>query len=100
MSSYSEKMLTALKNEELTEANLMFEEALKKDEPEVLASLSEELQTLGFLEEAKRILEKLVADFPEEDVFYLSLAEIAIEDDDIDGAFEYLEKFNLTVRII
>uniref|UniRef100_UPI002583F808 tetratricopeptide repeat protein n=1 Tax=uncultured Enterococcus sp. TaxID=167972 RepID=UPI002583F808 len=92
MSSYSEKMLTALKNEELTEANLMFEEALKKDEPEVLASLSEELQTLGFLEEAKRILEKLVADFPEEDVFYLSLAEIAIEDDDIDGAFEYLEK--------
>jgi hypothetical protein len=73
MSSYSEKMLTALKNEKLTEANLMFEEALKKDEPEVLASLSEELQTLGFLEEGKRILEKLVADFPEEDVFYLSL---------------------------
>lgn len=30
MSSYSEKMLAALKNEDLTEANLMFEEALKK----------------------------------------------------------------------
>ena len=92
MSSYSEKMLAALKNEDLTEANLMFEEALKKDDPEILASLAEELQALGFLEEAKKVLEKLVTDFPQEDVFYLSLAEIAIENDDIDGAFSYLEK--------
>lgn len=92
MSSYSEKMLAALKDENLTEANLMFEEALKKDDPEILASLAEELQALGFLEEAKRVLEKLLKDFPEEDVFYLSLAEIAIEDDLIDDAFEYLEK--------
>ncbi|OJG85335.1 hypothetical protein RV13_GL001137 [Enterococcus raffinosus] len=85
-------MLAALKNEDLTEANLMFEEALKKDDPEILASLAEELQALGFLEEAKKVLEKLVTDFPQEDVFYLSLAEIAIENDDIDGAFSYLEK--------
>jgi tetratricopeptide (TPR) repeat protein len=92
MSSYSEKMLAALKNEDLTEANLMFEEALKKDDPEILASLAEELQALGFLEEAKKVLEKLVTDFPQEDVFYLSLAEIAIENDDIDEAFSYLEK--------
>lgn len=92
MSSYSEKMLAALKDENLTEANLMFEEALKKDDPEILASLAEELQALGFIEEAKRVLEKLLKDFPEEDVFCLSLAEIAIEDDLIDDAFEYLEK--------
>ncbi|MDT2658646.1 tetratricopeptide repeat protein [Enterococcus hulanensis] len=92
MSSYSEKMLAALKDENLTEANLLFEAALKKDEPEILASLAEELQALGFIEEAKRALEKLLKDFPEEDVFYLSLAEIAIEDDLIDDAFEYLEK--------
>ncbi|MDU5333557.1 tetratricopeptide repeat protein [Enterococcus sp.] len=92
MSSYSEKMLAALKAEDLSEANLMFEEALKKDTPEILASLAEELQALGFLDEAKRVLEKLLSDFPEEDIFYLSLAEIAIENDDIDGAFEYLEQ--------
>lgn len=92
MSSYSEKMLAALKAEDLSEANLMFEEALKKDTPEILASLAEELQALGFLNEAKRVLEKLLSDFPEEDIFYLSLAEIAIENDDIDGAFEYLEQ--------
>lgn len=92
MSSYSEKMLAALKDENLTEANLLFEAALKKDDPEILASLAEELQALGFIEEAKRALEKLLKDFPEEDVFYLSLAEIAIEDDLIDDAFEYLEK--------
>ena len=92
MASYSEKMLAALREEELSEANLMFEEALKKDSPELLASLEEELQSLGFLGETQRILEKLLADFPEEDMFYLSLAEIAIEEDDIDKAFEYLEQ--------
>ena len=92
MSSYSEKMLATLKDENLTEANLLFEAALKKDDPEILASLAEELQALGFIEEAKRVLEKLLKDFPEEDVFYLYLAEIAIEDDLIDDAFEYLEK--------
>ncbi|WP_313630190.1 tetratricopeptide repeat protein [Enterococcus devriesei] len=92
MASYSEKMLAALREEELSEANLMFEEALKKDSPELLASLAEELQSLGFLGETQRILEKLLADFPEEDMFYLSLAEIAIEEDDIDKAFEYLEQ--------
>ena len=59
MSSYSEKMLAALKNEDLTEANLMFEEALKKDDPEILASLAEELQALGFLEEAKKSIRKI-----------------------------------------
>ncbi|MDT2827678.1 MAG: tetratricopeptide repeat protein [Enterococcus viikkiensis] len=92
MASYSEKMLTALREEELSEANLMFEEALKKDSPELLASLAEELQSLGFLAETQQILEKLLTDFPEEDMFYLSLAEIAIEEDDIDKAFEYLEQ--------
>lgn len=92
MSTYSEKMLAALKNEDLTEANLMFEEALKKDDPEVLASLAEELTSLGFLEESKRIIEKLLIDFPEEDAFYISLAEIAIENDEINEAFNYLEQ--------
>ncbi|MGM0212590.1 tetratricopeptide repeat protein [Enterococcus sp. AZ109] len=92
MVSYSEKMLAALEAEDLTEANLLFEQALKEDEPEMLASLAEELQGLGFLEEAKRVYNKLIVDFPEEDVFYLYLAEMAIEDDEIDQAFEYLEK--------
>lgn len=96
MSSYSEKMLAALRAEELTKANQLFEEALKKDEPEILASFAEELQALGFLDEAKQVLLKLSADFPTEDVFYLSLAEIAIENDDIDSAFDYLERINPT----
>ncbi|MGX7204346.1 tetratricopeptide repeat protein [Enterococcus pingfangensis] len=96
MSSYSEKMLAALRAEELAKANQLFEEALKKDEPEILASFAEELQALGFLDEAKQVLLKLSADFPTEDVFYLSLAEIAIENDDIDSAFDYLERINPT----
>ena len=92
MASYSEKMLTALEAENLAEADNLFEEALKHDEPEILASLAIELQALGFLEEAKRIYQKLITEFPEEDSFYLYLAEMAIEDDEIDQAFEYLEK--------
>lgn len=92
MASYSEKMLAALEAEDLAEATLLFEQALKQDEPEILASLAVELQALGFLEEAKRIYKKLSAEFPEEDSFYLYLAEMAIEDDEIDQAFEYLEK--------
>ncbi|GCF92795.1 hypothetical protein NRIC_06860 [Enterococcus florum] len=90
--TYSERMLAALQNEELTEANLMLEQALQKDAPEMLASLAQELQVIGFLEEAKRVYLHLLTIFPEEDSFYLFLAEIAIEDDEIDQAFEYLEK--------
>lgn len=96
MATFSEKMLLALRNEDLSEADKMFQAALENDAPEILASLAEELQKLGFLPDAKQILEKLSADFPEEDLFYLSLAEIAIEDDDIDSAFDYLEKIPAT----
>ena len=53
--SYSEKMVQALQAENLAEAQLMFEEALKKDDENTLADLGETLLSLGFLEEAKQI---------------------------------------------
>jgi tetratricopeptide (TPR) repeat protein len=90
--SYSKKMLAALHNEDLSEAQLMFEQALKKDDVELLISLASELEQLGFLGEAKQIYLQTVERFPEADELYLSLAEIAIEDGAIDEAFEYLEK--------
>ncbi|MGM0239347.1 tetratricopeptide repeat protein [Enterococcus sp. AZ103] len=92
MNSYSEKMLDALRNEDLAKAQEMFQAALKNDSAEILASLAQELQNLGFLTEAREIITQLLEEFPEEDYFYLSLAEMAIEDDEIDQAFEYLEK--------
>lgn len=89
--SYSEKMLAALQEEDLAEAQLMLAEALRKDEPDMLASLGEELLALGFLEEAKQVFEELLTQFPEEDSLNVPLAEIAIEDDQIDEAFDLLD---------
>lgn len=46
--SYSEQMLTALENEDLVAAQLAFNQALVKDQPEELAQLGEQLLQLGF----------------------------------------------------
>lgn len=92
METYSEKMLRALEEEDLAQAQLMLTKALKEDSGDVLAELGEELLALGFLEEAKQIFEQLAVQYPENDSVYIPLAEIAIEDNEIDQAFEYLEK--------
>ena len=47
--SYSEKMVQALQAENLAEAQLMFEEALKKYDENTLADLGDTLLSLGFL---------------------------------------------------
>lgn len=92
MTTYSEKMLYALQEEELAQAQLMLAEALKKDGDDILADLGEELLSLGFLEEAKSVFDHLLAIFPEADGLNIPLAEIAIENNLIDDAFVYLEK--------
>ncbi|KAF1304239.1 MULTISPECIES: tetratricopeptide repeat protein [Enterococcus] len=89
--SYSEQMLTALENEDLVAAQLAFNQALVKDQPEELAQLGEQLLQLGFLEEAQQLFERLVEQTKSPE-FYLPLAEIAIENDQIDTAFEFIEK--------
>lgn len=88
--SYSEKMLDALDKEDLAEAQLMFQKALKEDRKDIQQMLAEELMTRGFLEEAQEILIRLTEQSPENKELYLSLAEIAIENDEIDTAFDYL----------
>lgn len=92
MITYSEKMLQALHEEELAQAQLMLAEAIRKDDDDTLADLGEELLSLGFLEEAKLVFEHLVTIFPEADGLNIPLAEIAIENNLIDDAFVYLEK--------
>ncbi|MEI5992578.1 tetratricopeptide repeat protein [Candidatus Enterococcus mansonii] len=91
MTTYSEKMLQALHEEELAEAQLMLAEALRKDDEDTLADLGEELLSLGFLEEGKTIFEHLLTIFPDADGLNIPLAEIAIENNLIDDAFIYLE---------
>lgn len=89
--TYSEKMLEALRNEDLAEAQLSLTEALKKDDQEVLAELGEELFAIGFLAEAKEVFETLKQREPAEELYNLPLAEIAIENNEIEEAFELLE---------
>lgn len=88
----SEKMLQALADENLTEANEYLAKALQEDPADVLQELGEELLAIGFLEEAKVIFEHLLTVSPENDEWNIPLAEIAIEDNEIDQAFDYLEK--------
>ena len=92
MTTYSEKVLQAIHEENLAEAQLMLTKALYNDNEDILADLGDELLSLGFLEEAQRVFQELVSLFPEVDGLNIPLAEIAIEDNRIDDAFEYLEK--------
>lgn len=92
MTTYSEKMLHALHDEDLAQTQLMLQEALKKDDDDTLADLGEELLSLGFLEEAKEVFEHLVELYPDVDGLNIPLAEIAIENNLVDEAFVYLEK--------
>ncbi|ALS00611.1 hypothetical protein ATZ33_04255 [Enterococcus silesiacus] len=92
MTTYSEKMLQALHEEDLAQAQLMLAEAIRKDDDDTLADLGEELLSLGFLEEAKLVFDHLLTVFPDADGLNIPLAEIAIENNLIDDAFVYLEK--------
>ncbi|EOL44319.1 tetratricopeptide repeat protein [Enterococcus caccae] len=92
MTTYSEKMLHALHDEDLAQAQLMLAEAIRKDDDDTLVELGEELLSLGFLEEAKLVFEHLLMIFPDADGLNIPLAEIAIENNLIDDAFVYLEK--------
>lgn len=91
--THSEKMLLALEQEDLAQAQIELNEALRKDQSEILMELGEVLFSMGFLEETQSIYETLIKRLPENEAdFLLPLAEIAIENDDIEAAFAYLEK--------
>ena len=92
--TYSEKMLNELHNENLAEAQLMLIEALRNDSDDLLADLGEELLSLGFLEEAEKVFLHLLELYPDAQGLNLPLAEIAIENNKIDEAFELLEKIS------
>jgi tetratricopeptide (TPR) repeat protein len=94
--TYSKKMIDALEEENIAQAQLYFAEALQQDDANTLADLGETLLTLGFLEEARQIFEQLTTQFPEAEGLNLPLAEIAIENNEIDEAFMYLEKISPT----
>ncbi len=94
--SESEKMLQALQQEDLAQAQLAFQQALRTDDEETLAGLGEELLQLGFLEEVNEIFQVLLKKNPKQVGYYLPLAEVAIENNEIETAFEALESIPKT----
>ena len=87
----SEKMLTAIEAQDLTQAEHFFEKALLEDSDEVLLDLAEYLENIGFFIQAKQIYKKLASIYPQVN---LSLAAIANEDGDLEEAFSYLEEIS------
>ncbi len=84
--SYSEKLLDAIENQDFFQNKILLKQALDNDEPEVLASLAENLTSYGFTNLSKEVYRSLIAKFPKEDLFKVYLAEILLNDgDDNDG---------------
>ena len=84
--SYSEKLLDAIENQDFSQNKILLKQALDNDEPEVLASLAENLTSYGFTNLSKEVYRSLIAKFPKEDLFKVYLAEILLNDgDDNDG---------------
>ncbi|BAQ23922.1 tetratricopeptide TPR domain protein [Streptococcus troglodytae] len=50
----SEKMLTAIQNQDLEQAQKYFEQALTEDDDQTLLALADYLQSIGFIHKPKR----------------------------------------------
>ena len=88
--SYSEQLLDAIQNHNFSETNILLKNALDNDEPEILASLADNLTDMGFSDMAKEIYQALIAKFPQEDLFKVYLAEILINDGQEDDGLTLL----------
>lgn len=90
--SASEEVLNALEKGQMEEGMKQLHRALNEDSDELLGELSERLWEMGFLDETRQVLLTLRERQPQNDEWNVTLAEIAMENDDIDAAFEYLEQ--------
>lgn len=88
--SYSEQLLDAIQNHDFSQDKHLLKEALNNDDPEMLASLAENLTGLGFTDLAKEIYRALISEFPKEDLFKVYLAEILLNDGDEDDGLSLL----------
>ncbi|CAH0417672.1 tetratricopeptide repeat protein [Periweissella ghanensis] len=90
--SYSEQMLDALSGGQLEVAKKLFASALRHDDDDMLFSLAEELYGLGFLKQAKRVYLKLLDAYPDADELRTGLADVLIDEGEIDEAINYLSQ--------
>ncbi|KRM77175.1 tetratricopeptide repeat protein [Secundilactobacillus collinoides] len=90
--SYSEEALDQLDRGQLDKFKKAYASALRHDDDDTLYNLAEELYTLGFLNQSRRIYEKLLDRYPEENDIRVNLADIAIDEDKNDEALDYLNQ--------
>lgn len=88
--SYSEQLLDSIQNHDFSQSKHLLKEALNNDDPEILASLAENLTGLGFTDLAKEVYRVLIVKFPKEDLFKVYLAEILLNDGDEDDGLSLL----------
>lgn len=88
--TYAQQMLDALSAGQLEKAQQLFVKSLRQDSDDLVYSLAEELYALGFLNQSRRAYKKLLNKYPDEDEIRTALADIAIEDGNIDEAQDYL----------
>ena len=88
--SYSEQLLDSIQNHDFSQSKYLLKEALNNDDPEILASLAENLTGLGFTDLAKEVYRALIVKFPKEDLFKVYLAEILLNDGDEDDGLSLL----------
>lgn len=88
--SYSEQLLDAIQKHDFSQDKHLLKEALDNDDPEILASLAENLTGLGFTDLAKEVYRALISEFPKEDLFKVYLAEILLNDGDEDDGLSLL----------
>lgn len=88
--TYSEQLLDAIQGHRFSESRALLKQALENDDPEILASLAENLTDLGFTDLAKEVYRSLIAEFPNEDLFKVYLAEILLNDGSEDDGLTLL----------
>ncbi|MCT3601095.1 tetratricopeptide repeat protein [Lactobacillus amylovorus] len=88
--SYSEQLLDSIQNHDFSQSKHLLKEALNNDDPEILASLAENLTGLGFTDLTKEVYRALIVKFPKEDLFKVYLAEILLNDGDEDDGLSLL----------
>ena len=88
--SYSEQLLDSIQNHDFSQSKHLLKNALDNDDPEILASLAENLTGLGFTDLAKEVYRALISQFPHEDLFKAYLAEILLNDGEEDDGLSLL----------
>ena len=88
--TYSEQLLDAIEKHDFSQDKILLKKALDHDQPEILASLAENLTDYGFTDLSKDVYRALIAKFPNEDLFKVYLAEILLNDGQDDDGLSLL----------